>query len=650
MKLLLLSFVGLPLATLLWAGLFAFLLTVGLYILRLRRRRTRVAFLPLWENSLEERKASALRSRLQRLISLLISLLLVAALLFALGDPRSSAEEEEAKTIAILLDVSASMATPEGESTRLKKAIEVVEDRISALGGGDRMLLIEMGARPRPLLPLSQDRDALLFALSKVTALDVSSDLSAALALARDALRGRERSEVVVVSDGALPPASEGVRKDLPPTYFEQVGAIRKEPAQNVGIVAFSARRYPLSTDRFEVLIEVQNSGADKAVVDLALFEAKKDGSKGPQLDQHQLTIEPGARLSQSYPNLDQAEVGLIATVARADGVRDSFPQDDIARTLLSPRVPARVLLVGPPNNFLDAALLVDASLTVVRVPESGYPPADEYDVTIFDGAYPKRSARTGAAFYLGETAPLPDGGAPAHFPVAYGEKLEMFGFDTWKKDSPVFRLVDPYDVQVLAGHSLKVESGDVVLGSSQGKPILVAGDRPEGRFLALGFSPRKSDFVLRSAWPLFVVNVLDELFPRGRTDAVLGLRTGTLWRPLVPIRKGEAVVRGPLGTEAPAETRVVPVEDGHAVLFGQSAGFYEVQTKEGESRFAASLLSTAEAELAPTADLKLGETTLKKAPMAMPHVERKPWFWLLAAVGLVSFLEWWTYHRRWTV
>jgi hypothetical protein len=74
------------------------------------------------------------------------------------------------------------------------------------------------------------------------------------------------------------------------------------------------------------------------------------------------------------------------------------------------------------------------------------------------------------------------------------------------------------------------------------------------------------------------------------------------------------------------------------------------VKTDGGESRFAASLLSSAEAELAPTSDLKLGETTLKKAPSVSPHVERKPWFWLLVAVGLVSFLEWWTYHRRWTV
>ena len=39
--------------------------------------------------------------------------------------------------------------------------------------------------------------------------------------------------------------------------------------------------------------------------------------------------------------------------------------------------------------------------------------------------------------------------------------------------------------------------------------PLLVAGRRAGRRFLALGFNPRDSDFVLRVAWPLFVLNVM---------------------------------------------------------------------------------------------------------------------------------------------
>lgn len=648
MRTLALSFLGLPLSTLLWGFLGAGLVTILLYILRLRRRRVRVAFLALWEKSLVERKASALRSRLQRLISLLISLLLVGALIFALGDPRPDAEGRKGKTTAIVLDVSASMQTREGGQTRLEEAKERIEERIDSLGSADQMLLIEMGAQPRPIESLTGDRESLRAALTDLTVLDVSANVSAALVLARDALRGHEQSEIVIVSDGALPQVDGKKLGELPPVYFAFVGKPQKEVQPNVGVTAFSARRYPLSSDRFEVLVEVENSGKEPATVDLSLYEAAPDGNRGKQLDQHRIILAPQERKSQSYENLNRAEEGLVAVVERADGVDDSFPPDDVARTLLAPRIPARVLVVGAPNNFLDAALLVDDSLKVVRVSEAAYPPEGEFDVTIFDGVFPPRSERTGAALYF---APHEDRAqTPENFPLEFEQRIEMFGFDTWKKDSTVFRLIDPYDIQVLVGHSLEPKSGDVVLGASAGRPIFVAGDRPEGAFLALGFSPRKSDFVLRPAFPLFVINALDELHPRGRTDAVLGQRTGTLWRPLVPSKKGSGKVSGPLGQDDAQVERIVPVEDGRAVMFGQRAGFYEVVTDAGTSRFAASMLSSEEAELLASDEWTFSSEPLPEPPAVKAHVERKPWFWLLIAVLGVSFVEWWTFHRRWTV
>lgn len=644
-----LAFFGLPLPTLLWAFAAVSAVVVGLYILRLRRRRVAVAFLPLWEKSLVERKASALRSRLQRLLSLLISLLLVGALILALGDPRPEDEQERGGVLAVLIDVSASMATVENDESRMERARSFVEERIESLGPGDRMLLVEMGARPRPLEAATESREALTRALRLIEPLDVSADVPAALALARDALRDEKKSRIVIVSDGALPPMEVEELGPLPPVFFESVAPQgTEESRENVAITAFSARRYPLSADRFEVLVEVHNAGERPATIDLSLFEATADGKRGNQLDQNRIVVPAGERRSRSYENLDRADEGLIATVTRADGGSDAFAEDDVARTLLSPRPSARVLVVGPPNTFLDAALLVDDSLVVKRISKASYPPDEGFDVTIFDGVFPRRDARTGAALYL--AAAEEGAAAPEHFPVAFGPSISLFGFDTWKKDSTVFRLVDPYDIQVLSGHVLEPQSGDLVLGASEGRPIFVTGERSEGRFLALGFAPKKSDFVLRSAWPLFIVNAIDELFPRGRTDAVLGLKTGTLWRPSVSLRQGLGRVKGPLGAPGADEARVVPIQEGRAVLFGQRAGFYEVETTEGTTRFAASVLSTDESRLPPSPRFSLGKKELPGLGPAEPHVERKPWFWLLAIVLGVSFVEWWTFHRRWTV
>ena len=63
-------------------------IVVVLYILKLRRRRVAVPFARLWNHVLREKETTALFSRLKRFISLLVQLLLLAALAVALGDPR----------------------------------------------------------------------------------------------------------------------------------------------------------------------------------------------------------------------------------------------------------------------------------------------------------------------------------------------------------------------------------------------------------------------------------------------------------------------------------------------------------------------------------------------------------------------------------
>ncbi len=643
MNVFLVTFAGLSGSTLLLGFLGAAALTTLLYILRLRRRRVFVAFLALWERSLLERKASALRSRLQRLLSLLISLLIVAALVLALGDPRPDDEEKDGRSIAVLLDVSASMGEKQGEKTRLELARERVTKWLSSLGPGDEMLLIELGARPRPFLSATGDAELLKDALSEAQVLDVSANLPEGLRLAQDALRGRERSQIVIVSDGALPALDAKDYPDLPPLFFEPVAQKQEKVGKNVGIRSFAARRYPLSNDRFEVLVELSNDGDEPAEVELLLFEATKEGKQGTQLDLHRATLPAHGTLAQSYENLDHAEAGLIAELRRVDGVPDEFSRDNIARTLLAERILAKVLLVGAPDNFLDAALLLEDSLEVRRISAADYPPAEDFDITIFNGVFPKRAKSTGAALYLG--APKEEG----DYPVELGEELTLFGFDSWKEDSTVFRLIDPYNVQVLKGRALVPTKSDIVLGASNRGPIFVQGERSEGAFLALGFSHRDSDFVLRTAFPLFVLNILDELFPRGRTDTVLGLKTGTLWRPPVVTEAPTVKVRGPLSAEAP-DTFTVPVEQDRAVFFGQRSGFYEAVTKEGVVRFAGSILSGEEGTLPAAAEYQWAGKALPSASGMEPRTDRKPWFWLVISVFAVSFTEWWLYHRRWTV
>jgi len=232
--------------------------------------------------------------------------------------------------------------------------------------------------------------------------------------------------------------------------------------------------------------------------------------------------------------------------------------------------------------------------------------------------------------------------------------ELELFGFDTWDKASKVFHLVDPYDVQVLRGYQLVPEASDQVLAQSEGRPILVTGRREQGRFVALGFGPQDSDFVLRPAWPLFVMNLIDELYPRGRGETLASSRVAQDLRiPVEDVSASSAQVHGPLGTGRTPSVHTVPVMSGFAVVNSQQAGFFDVITSGGALRIA---ISAEQVPLAPEASgqtesaVTLGPYQVSAPQGMQARSNQDPWFWLVLGVLGVSYLEWWAYHRRWTV
>ncbi len=541
----------------------------------------------------------------------------------------------------------------------LTEAKKLIKSWFPSLGPGDEMILVEMGSRPRPLDAFSSDQGKLDAALESLRPLDVEPDLRAALLFARDILSARTSPEIIVVGDDRLGHgASAEEIENLPPLRFENMTSRcnpnRKTVSSNLRVDLFSARRYPLSGDRFEVLLSVSTNGSEPVEVELSISAMGPEGQRGDLLEVVRREILPGAPNAFSFANLSQAEDGLLAEIRRLDGQSDSLLSDNWALAVLPRRLPVRVLIVGEPDNFLEAALLIEDSLIVKSVLPQDYERAGEFDVTVFNGVAPKRVPRTGAAVYLGPSEEGETQGNAEHFPVERGPAISMFGFDTWDKDSRVFQLVDPYDVQVLSGYALVPKSEDRVLAKSEDRPILIEGRRDSGSFLALGFRPIKSDFVLRPAWPLFVINLIDELYPRGRGDVI---STGVASRELrVPVARGEANVarvEGPLLDGRTPLSRLVPVIDGYAVIYAQQAGFYDVATESGTTRIAVSPQHAPPSRpdsIEPSGGDRLAGQKVTQPRDMEPRTNYDPWFWLIAGVLGISYLEWWSYHRRLTV
>ncbi len=639
----------------------AALLTTALYLLRLKRRPQVVPFIELWQTLLLDKKAAALRSQLKRLISLLLSLLLVALLVLAFADPRSPGERR-GRHLVVLIDAGLSMSRGEGRC--LESAKGKVHSWFESLGSGDEMLLVEMGARPRPLDAFSSEPSQLEAALASIRPLDVRPDLGASLSLARDVLSSQSSPEIIVVSDSALQQSAPVISLgEMPPLRFVNVSdACVDSPlaeesltkvTPNLGIDVFSARRYPLAGDRFEVLLSVFNEGDEPVDAEISIYSVDKQGARGPLVELVKRELLPDVPQVLTFSNLGRAESGLIAEIKGSDAQVEADVSDNWALAVLSQRLPVRVLVVGELDTFLEAALLIEESLIVKQIEASSYPPSEEFDVTLFNGVTSPRDPRTGGAVYLGldEEAVAP--GAVSDFPLLVDESISMFGFDTWDKKSPVFQLIDPYDIQVLSGVSFETSEGETILGRSAGRAILVAGKTDEGDYLALGFRPKKSDFVLRPAWPLFVINLIDTLHPRGRGEVLSSGEASTELRvPVADRTATTAEVTGPLLFGREPQKRTVPVVDGYAVVYSQQAGFFDVVTQGASTRvaFSPQHKSKAVSGTPVRPQGKLGGYETSEPQNMEPRPNFDPWFWLLAVVFAVSFFEWWSYHRRWTV
>jgi hypothetical protein len=621
-------FAGLPLATLLSIGAAAGALTVVFYILKLRRRPVAVPFSRIWETILRDKEATTLFSHLKRLLSLLLQLCLLAALVLALGDPRLSVAKSDGRNMVVLIDASASMKATDVSPSRIEAAKREVERMIRGLGGSDRMLIAQLSAALTPLSTMTSDITELEKALEAVRATDTRANLALGIEFSRDSLRGLDNAEIVLVSDGSLGTEAlddlERIRLSFIP-----VG----EHDDNVALTGFSVRRYPLDKSRYEVMLEVTNTVDRPATVELTLL------GDGDVVDVTRLALRPNERLPRFYRDLSGAGHSLVAAL-KPLGTHDYLPADDRAYALMPERRRARVLVVTPGNTYLEAALLLDEYLDVALIDPKDYPPRERFDVTIFDTVAPERADHTGAALYL---AP-PEQGAP----VARAKPIEDFGFDTWEKNSALLRWMAMEDIQAARGFALKPEKSDKIVGASELGPILVSGSRHGLPFVVLGFDPRDSDFVMRVAWPLFVLNTIN-YFVEEDTRYISSYRTGEVWRIPAPSGARAAALEEPGG-----KLRDIPIQDGRAVYLGEQAGFYKLKAQAGgeavASAFAANLSSLEESQIKPVKKLEIRGAAAAAPAGFRVGVRRELWIYLLLAVIGVSLIEWVTFHRRVTV
>ncbi len=625
-----------------WAlGLLALALPLTALYFRRRARQTRtVSSLELWRAVQSQiPQATGLR-RIRLDGSYALHLAALGLIAFALAGPVMRARVRPAASLVLVVDTSASMAARDPAGTRLDAARHAALRALDALPRSAEVSVVNAGCSPRMVAAPTPDHEAARRALDALRPEGCGGDLTRALTLATDRLRGASASRRVMVFTDAVTRA-DALPVDLPvPVEVVRVGS----PVANVGIVDFEVREDPAADPagprRLAVFVGLLAAHLDRPR-DVTLTLDRLVGDRTERVAVRTLRLADG-RSSATLPvALDPADpADLLRAALHLDGTPDDGqPLDDLAWAPIPTAgvLPVRLVAESPgPSPWIARALRADRSLRVEELrpgPWAALSSRPFEGLTVLHGSLP---------------AEMPPGSTLA-FLRGPTRASRAVGFDLgpatpgarWTDTAPSevrVRFVGVADVHVGGARPVTVDPGAVALVTSTAGPLVAARDTARGSVTLVGFDPDASDWPLRPGFVFFLRGATEHARARRQGLALEARRTGTVVR--VAGREVETV-----RVWAPGYTRDLPVHEGIAV-WGDTTrtGVFSIGRGHGVERVGLSLLDPVESGLAPTALPWRGAEVRRVENPRFALRGLGPW---LAGVALAAMLvEWMAWPR----
>jgi Ca-activated chloride channel family protein len=624
-----------------WTSLLWLLLLVPviilLYLLKLKRRPLVVSSVLLWSRLLKDVQANAPFQKLRRNLLLLLQLLIVCLGILALARPFYRADSLGGKNVVLILDGSASMKSRDAGGTRFEAARSTALRMVDSMQGGDAMMPLLVTSRTYRLAPFTTDRAHLRRALMAAEPRDTITDLREAIVMATSiagSAAARSGNQIYVLSDGAVGDLDE-IDTRGSEVQFVRFGS----RANNVGIVAFDARRLLSAEGGYQGFIAIRNYGNDPVACNLELY---RDDNL---FDVRPISL-PAADLERGFSEQTLVLNGLAprAGILRAHlDCRDDLDSDNEAYAQLSARRETRVLLVTGGNIFLEKAIQTDPDVRLSVVAANGYTGQPGYDVVVFDSVSPQRVGPANY-FYINAGGPT----CPADLERRIGES----SVTDWSRTHPVLRYVSLNQLDIRQAWKAAIKPWGQELAAHAEGPLIIAGERQEMpvadqrltfRSLYIGFSLLDSDFWERVGFPIFINNAIQWLAARPGQGESQRLKTGET--AVVGLPEG---VRAATVTDPRGRRHVVPAE-GPVLFFRdtEDAGVYLVEgPNRFRARFTANLLSRDESDTRPRDKLQFGRRPVLAAGPGR-RTNQEFWRWLALLALAVLGIEWYVYHRR---
>ncbi len=578
-----------------------------LYWLKPPPRRMVVPSKLLWDRLLKEKRRSTFLDRLRWWISLMIALTIGLSVAAAMGRPEFSWTGGDIPRMTIVIDNSATMATraPDG-FTRWEHAVALARGLLEQGSvDGEFLILDTSGQAP------SRDSGDRRSAFDILDALDVS-------------LGASSQFPAPIETDGPLYFISDGVSVDDAPAGAEVLSAY--DPADNVGITAFEVGSVPSAPLEYQAFLEITNASLGPKEVSIRLSSAGQGGLR------ETVTLAAGETRGRTV-DLSDFDRGPVRAAVTTEG--DAFEADDIAFSYLPVRRRTRIALASPGSVYLQSALAEEPRLTVASLSPQEFDAGVVADLYIFDRWAPEEAPPGPALLFL---PPNVRWLAPT---VAVLTSPAISG---WDATHPLMRFVSLEDlridraVRLGGGGTNRSTDMDVVIGTTE-LPLLIATEAPQ-KIIRAAFALEDSNFPLQPAFPIFLSNVLSWMMDE---QSAVPRHPGR-----IEVTLADAEVTDLQGGDV--ETSQV---SGRTVFVAEEPGLYTLAAGTRRTRVAVGLTDRDLTGINASAFNAADRATA--SPAALRVVGERAggselWVVLLTVATLLVMLEWFTYHRRWTV
>ncbi|MEA2575933.1 MAG: hypothetical protein QOH93_3231 [Chloroflexia bacterium] len=565
---------------------------IALYMLRPRSRRKPVPSLRLWRELPQVERPTPRLRRPPLSWLLLLQALLLAAGAFALMQP--ALWTPAARHTVVLLDMSGSMQTADGFTTRFEQARTDARNIAGKLRDNDRITLLGVG--PTVLTACSNCvRNDFERALSDLTPsagrADWPSAVSVAAGLAGQA--GANATTTYVISDGAFAdlPAG-GLPSDM---HFVQVGG----NVTNLAVSVLSARRPPNNSPGYSAYARIENVSTSQAAVQVSAV------ADTVPLEPRSLNIPAGGHADVTW---DVPAGALKLTVGV--NTQDALAADNQAVLFL-------------PTNSQDQVIVKSDDPTMYMRAVAGYHGLQPITDTV------KGSAETAFTVWEGELpAALPAGGLflvnPTGGLFAATGELENVSSQETVADHPLLRDIDLRALFVQRARKYEAPAWLEPIVQSADGPLLLAGEQDGRRIAVLTFDPRESNLPKLAAFPLLMANLADWLYPQSGVGA---------------LRPGEAAIVPPGATVTTPNGKTVKASEAGVFADTHEVGIYTVSVadrqanpQDGMRSFAVNMTDINESNVTPRDHRELE----RAAVQASERLATQDYWSPLAAVALV--------------